>query len=85
MRKHSSTNTLDHACSITYTKEEKVVYWLSLVRDSFQHLICQDTSTYCVDSWQVLITEKFLYQVIWYIQLCQSGLRDVHLDDFLDF
>ncbi len=54
------------------------------MRDSFQHLICQDTSTYCIDSWQMLITEKFLYQVIWHIQLSQFGLRDVLLDDLLD-
>ena len=53
--------------------------------DSFQHLISQDTSTYCIDSWQVLITEKFLYQIIWHIQLCQFGLRNVLLDDLLDF
>jgi len=81
---HNSTNTLNHTCSITHTKEEKIVYWLSLMRDSFQHLICQDTSTYCIDSWQMLITEKFLYQVIWHIQLSQFGLRDVLLDDLLD-
>ena len=84
-REHSSTNTLDHTCSITQAKEEEVIDWLSLMRDSFEHLVCQDTSTYCIDSWQVLITEKLLYQVIWHIQLCQFGLRNVLLDDLLDF
>ncbi len=84
-REHSSINTLDHTCSITHTKEEKIIYWLSLVGDSFQHLISQDTSTNCIDSRQMLITEKLLYQVIWYIQLCQFGMRDVLLDDLLDF
>ncbi len=34
-----STNTLDHTCSITHTKEEKIVHWFSLMGDSFQHLI----------------------------------------------
>ena len=76
--------TLHNACTVTQREKEEVVHRFALVRHSFQQFICQDSPTYCIDSWQWLSTKELLNKRIWHLHLTSLSLRYVLVNNLFD-